>query len=189
MLNKDFKKIVDINIFYSKALQKWATCSENLNDESLLQMLENLMQEYKIQSEKLMHQLKFEKQLYNKKRKYLEKSEKAEISHQIRKIKFKIKRRKKLNRRVFKLYKKQLKFELENEFKKQEEQVNAQCINIIESEAKEECEKFESSEELKQEPLSEELAEMQKNSLMYTMATRRMSNIITEMKTVINVGK
>jgi len=34
-----------------------------------------------------------------------------------------------------------------------------------------------------------ELMELQKNSLMYTMATRRMSNIITEMKTVINVGK
>lgn len=34
-----------------------------------------------------------------------------------------------------------------------------------------------------------ELTEMQKNSLLYTMATRRMSNIITEMKTVINVGK
>ena len=37
--------------------------------------------------------------------------------------------------------------------------------------------------------IAEELAEIQKNSLMYTMATRRMSNIITEMKTVINVGK
>ena len=37
--------------------------------------------------------------------------------------------------------------------------------------------------------VAEELAEIQKNSLMYTMATRRMSNIITEMKTVINVGK
>ena len=36
---------------------------------------------------------------------------------------------------------------------------------------------------------AEELAEIQKNSLMYTMATRRMSNIITEMKTVLNVGK
>ncbi|MBQ2611339.1 hypothetical protein IJF81_02995 [bacterium] len=34
-----------------------------------------------------------------------------------------------------------------------------------------------------------ELMQMQQNSLMYTMATRRMSNIITEMKTVINVGK
>lgn len=34
-----------------------------------------------------------------------------------------------------------------------------------------------------------ELLELQKNSLLYTMATRRMSNIITEMKTVINVGK
>ncbi len=37
--------------------------------------------------------------------------------------------------------------------------------------------------------IAEELTEMQKNSLLYTMATRRMSNIINEMKTVINVGK
>lgn len=34
-----------------------------------------------------------------------------------------------------------------------------------------------------------ELMELQRNSLLYSMATRRMSNIITEMKTVINVGK
>ena len=34
-----------------------------------------------------------------------------------------------------------------------------------------------------------ELMELQENSLLYTMATRRMSNIVTEMKTVINVGK
>ena len=37
--------------------------------------------------------------------------------------------------------------------------------------------------------IAEELSEMQKNALIYTMATRRMSNIITQMKTVINVGK
>ena len=37
--------------------------------------------------------------------------------------------------------------------------------------------------------IAEEFAEIQKNSLMFTMASRRMSNIITEMKTVINVGK
>ena len=37
--------------------------------------------------------------------------------------------------------------------------------------------------------VAEELSEIQKNSLMYTVATRRMSNIITQMKTVINVGK
>jgi len=37
--------------------------------------------------------------------------------------------------------------------------------------------------------VAEELTEMQKNALYYTMATRRMSNIINEMKTVINVGK
>lgn len=34
-----------------------------------------------------------------------------------------------------------------------------------------------------------ELMEMQKNSLMYTMATRQMTSIITQMKTAINVGK
>lgn len=34
-----------------------------------------------------------------------------------------------------------------------------------------------------------ELIDMQRNALLYTMATRRMSNIISEMKTVINVGK
>ncbi len=37
--------------------------------------------------------------------------------------------------------------------------------------------------------IAKELSEIQKNSLMYTMATRRMSNIITQMKTVVNVGK
>lgn len=34
-----------------------------------------------------------------------------------------------------------------------------------------------------------ELMQLQKNSLFYSMATRRMSNIITQMRTVINVGK
>jgi flagellar basal body rod protein FlgB len=37
--------------------------------------------------------------------------------------------------------------------------------------------------------VAEELSELQKNSLMYTMATRRMTNVITMMKTAINVGK
>lgn len=35
----------------------------------------------------------------------------------------------------------------------------------------------------------EELAEMQKNSLLYSMAARKMSTMITEIKTVANVGK
>ena len=34
-----------------------------------------------------------------------------------------------------------------------------------------------------------ELLQLQENSILYSMATRRMSNIITEMKTAINVGK
>lgn len=34
-----------------------------------------------------------------------------------------------------------------------------------------------------------ELTEMQKMNIMYAMATRRMSSMITEMRTVVNVGK
>lgn len=36
---------------------------------------------------------------------------------------------------------------------------------------------------------AQELMKIQQNAILYTMATRRMSNIVTEMKTVINVGK
>ncbi len=35
----------------------------------------------------------------------------------------------------------------------------------------------------------DELALMQKNSILYAVAARQMSNTITELKTVINVGK
>lgn len=34
-----------------------------------------------------------------------------------------------------------------------------------------------------------EILQLQENSILYSMATRRMTNIVTEMKTVINVGK
>ena len=37
--------------------------------------------------------------------------------------------------------------------------------------------------------VANELNAMQQNSILYSMATRRMTSIITEMKTVINVGK
>lgn len=36
---------------------------------------------------------------------------------------------------------------------------------------------------------ADELMQLQKNSFLYTMATRQMSSIITQMKTVVNVGK
>ena len=36
---------------------------------------------------------------------------------------------------------------------------------------------------------AQELMKIQQNSILYTMATHRMTNIVTEMKTVINVGK
>ena len=45
--------------------------------------------------------------------------------------------------------------------------------------------------ERSEEPVNagKEIMQMQENSILYSMATRRMTNIVTEMKTVINVGK
>lgn len=37
--------------------------------------------------------------------------------------------------------------------------------------------------------VADELIGMQQNSLVYTMATRRMSNVISMMKTALNVGR
>lgn len=37
--------------------------------------------------------------------------------------------------------------------------------------------------------VADELIGMQQNSLIYTMATRRMSNVISMMKTALNVGR
>ena len=37
--------------------------------------------------------------------------------------------------------------------------------------------------------LKQELVEMQKNSMFYATAARQMSSVITQMKTVLNVGK
>ena len=36
--------------------------------------------------------------------------------------------------------------------------------------------------------IAQELAEVQKNMIYYTMTTKRMTSLITEMKTVLNVG-
>lgn len=37
--------------------------------------------------------------------------------------------------------------------------------------------------------VADELIDLQNNSLLYTVATRRVSSVISEMKTVLNVGK
>ena len=37
--------------------------------------------------------------------------------------------------------------------------------------------------------MGDEIVDMQKNSLLYSMAVRRMSSVITELRTAINVGK
>ena len=37
--------------------------------------------------------------------------------------------------------------------------------------------------------MAEEIVDMQQNAMLYSVATRRMSSAITEMKTVINMGR
>ena len=125
MLEKKFKKILDVNIHYSKGLSKWAENTENLNDDALLEMLQNLMKEYQIQTEILLKKLKFEKEMYKRKCKFEEKSERAELSHSIRKTKYEIKRKKKHNRKLFKLFKKKIKIDLNNEYTEKEQEFNA----------------------------------------------------------------
>lgn len=125
MLEKKFKKILDVNIHYSNGLSKWAQNTENLNDDALLEMLQNLMKEYQIQTEILLKKLKFEKEMYKRKRKFEEKSERVELSHSIRKTKFEIKRKNKHNRKLFKLFKKKIKIDLNNEYTEKEQEFNA----------------------------------------------------------------
>ena len=110
---------------YSKGLSKWAENTENLNDDALLEMLQNLMKEYQIQTEILLKKLKFEKEMYKRKCKFEEKRERAELSYSIKKTKFEIKRKKKHNKKLFKLFKKKVKIDFNNEFSEKEQEFNA----------------------------------------------------------------
>lgn len=116
MLGKKFKKMLDLNMYYSKGLSKWAENSENLNDDALLKMLQNLMKEYELESDNLMKKLKFENELFKKQRKYKELGERTELVAKIKQTKLEIKKRKKLNKKIYRLFKKKLKIELDNEF-------------------------------------------------------------------------
>lgn len=116
MLGKKFKKMLDVNMYYSKGLSKWAENSENLNDDALLKMLQNLMKEYELESDNLMKKLKFENELFKKQRKYKELGERTELAAKIKQTKLEIKKRKKLNKKIYRLFKKKLKIELDNEF-------------------------------------------------------------------------
>lgn len=103
-----FKRMIDLNKRYTKDLSKWAENSENLNDDALLKMLNNLIIEYEAEASILIKKLKFDKEIYNKRRKFKEKKEKIELAHEISKTKYEIKRKKKFNKKIYKLYKKKL---------------------------------------------------------------------------------
>ncbi len=127
MLDKKFKKIIDINKYYSSDLSEWAENTENLNDDALLRMLQNLLKEYDMKSELLMQKLKFEREIYKKKRKYREKSVRIGVAHEIRKTKFEIKRRTKLNKKLYRLFKKKIKIDFKNNFADKEKKFNDYC--------------------------------------------------------------
>lgn len=130
MLETKFKKMLDLNVHYSKGLAKWAENTENLNDDALLEMLQNLMKEYQTQSDILLKKLKFEKDVYKRKRRFEEKSERVELAHSIRKTKFEIRRKNKHNKKLYKLFKKKIKIDLNNEYDEKEKEFNEYLISI-----------------------------------------------------------
>lgn len=155
MLEKRFKKIIDINRYYSEDLSDWSNDTENLNDDALLKMLQNLLKEYDMKSELLMQKLKFDKEIYKKKRKYREKSVRAGVAHEIKKTKFEIKKRNKLNKKLYKLFKKKLKIDFRNEFTDKLSKFNDYCDSQKKEEVKENLIIENSLEELKSDELVE----------------------------------
>ena len=131
MLDTKFKKIIDLNCNYSEKLSSWAEKSENLNDDALLKMLVNLMKEYDLQAELYFKKLKFEKEVYKKRRKFKEKSERTELSAELRKTKFQIKRKKKLNRKLYRLFKRKLKLEFKNQFLEKKVNIDTYCEKLL----------------------------------------------------------
>lgn len=148
MLDK-FKKLIDLNKSYTKDLSKWADNSANLNDDALLKMLTNLMKEYDANADVLLKKLKFDKEIYKKRRKFEEKDKRIELAHEISKTKYEIKRKKRLNKKLYRLYKKKLTKEFNRQYLEQEKEFNefVKQFNLEQnSEENKEC----ADEELKQ---------------------------------------
>ena len=127
---KEFEKVLDMNVFYSKGLSKWASNTENLNDDALLLMLQNLIKEYEMQSDILFNKLKFEKELYFKKRKFEKKEASLELLQQIRKTKYELKKRKRMNKKLLSLFKKKLNLDFKTDFNKSKQDFNEYVKNI-----------------------------------------------------------
>lgn len=125
-----FKRMIDLNKAYTKDLSKWAENSENLNDDALLKMLNNLVLEYEAEASILIKKLKFDKEMYKKRRKFEEKEKRTELAHEISKTKYEIKRKKRLNRKLYRLYKKKLTKEFNKLYLEQENEFNEFCKNF-----------------------------------------------------------
>lgn len=119
-----YNRLIDLNKKYTKDLAKWAENSENLNDDTLLKMLNHLMTEYEADASVLLEKLRFDMEMYRKRRKFAKKSERAELASEIKKTKFQIKKKKKLNKRLYVLFKKKLRLEYNNTYKKEEIEMN-----------------------------------------------------------------
>lgn len=150
-----FKRMIDLNKAYTKDLSKWAENSENLNDDALLKMLNNLVLEYEAEASILIKKLKFDKEMYKKRRRFEEKEKRTELAHEISKTKYEIKRKKRLNRKLYRLYKKKLTKEFNKLYLEQENEFNEFCKNFYNSKSAEEnaaakSEKVEPQENIKE---------------------------------------
>lgn len=150
-----FKRMIDLNKSYTKDLSEWAENSENLNDDALLKMLNNLILEYEAEASVLIKKLKFDKEMYKKRRKFEEKEKRTELAHEISKTKYEIKRKKRLNKKLYRLYKKRLTKEFNKLYLEQEKEFNDFCKNFNKAKSAEEkavagLEKVEPQENIKE---------------------------------------
>ena len=127
---KKEKRIIDLNKKYSKDLSEWANVSENLNDDALLKMLQNLMKEYEIKSENLLKEFKFKNDLYKRRRKICEKDEKLALAYDVKQSKFRFKRQKRLNRKLFSLFKRKIKLDMARELLARNNEFNAYVSSL-----------------------------------------------------------
>ena len=91
---REFNEVEDLNIFYANKLLELGEVSENCNDDVLKKMLKNLMKDYDTNYKILRHKIKFENKVLKKRVKVSNNMRKAELSHELRKIRYIIRQRK-----------------------------------------------------------------------------------------------
>ena len=90
---RDFNEVEELNIFYATKLLQLGEVSENCNDDVLKKMLKILMKDYDTNYKILRQRIKFENKVMKKRVKVSNSMRKAELSHELRKIRYIIRQR------------------------------------------------------------------------------------------------